>query len=124
MRRIAPLLLAILLGLVVAAPARANLFSDVLQDYVTDSKLDTCKYTQDELKKLKDLVPVDQNAYSADFVAALDDAMARRAEGACNPKKQSQQLAPVAPPAVTGVQPPPPPPSTQGQQPATQAPAV
>ncbi|HEX8155774.1 MAG TPA: hypothetical protein VF526_00195 [Solirubrobacteraceae bacterium] len=121
MRRTMPFLLAALLSLVVVAPARADLFTDVLKDYVADSRLDACTYTQGQLKQLKDLVPVDQNAYSADFVAALDDAIARRAEGACNKRKQAQAL---TPPPLKGPPPSGPIPSAQTPQPATAPPAT
>jgi hypothetical protein len=117
MRRTTPFLLAMLLSLLVAAPARADLFTDVLKDYVADSRLDACTYTREQLKKLKDLVPVDQNAYSADFVAALDDAIARRAEGACDKRKQTQQGGTAVAP-----QPGAPPPTTRGQTPRPAAP--
>jgi hypothetical protein len=120
MRRTTPFVLILLLSLVVVAPARADLFTDVLKDYVADSRLDACTYTQDQLKKLKDLVPVDQNAYSADFVAALDDAIARRAEGACNKRKQTQAVTPpVGAPPAAGPKPP-----ARTPQPATPAPAT
>jgi hypothetical protein len=121
MRRTTPFVLILLLSLVVVAPARADLFTDVLKDYVADSRLDACTYTKDQLKKLKDLVPVDQNAYSADFVAALDDAIARRAEGACNKRKQTQA---VAPPPVGAAPPSGPTPPTHTPQPAIAAPAT
>jgi hypothetical protein len=90
---------ALVMSLVLAAPASADLFTDVVNDYIKDSRLDVCKYTQDQLKKIKDAVPVDQNAYTPEFIAAVDDAIARRAEGACNTKKVTQALTqtPAAP---------------------------
>jgi hypothetical protein len=118
MRRATPFLLAMVLSLAVAAPASANLFTDVLKDYVADSRLNACAYTRDQLKKLKDLVPVDQNAYSADFVAALDDAIARRAEGACDKRKQAQQQGTAIAPQPGGPRPP-----AQGQTPQAANPA-
>jgi hypothetical protein len=93
MRRTLPILIALALSLVLAAPASADLFTDVVNDYVKDSRLNVCQYTQDQLKKIKDAVPVDQNAYTPEFIAAVDDAIARRAEGACNKKKVSEALA-------------------------------
>jgi hypothetical protein len=95
MRRTLPILIALALSLVVAAPASADLFTDVVNDYIKDSRLNVCQYTQDQLKKIKDAVPVDQNAYTPEFIAAVDDAIARRAEGACNKKKVTEALAPV-----------------------------
>src|ERR1700712_2114934 len=87
MRRTLPFLAAFALCLAVAAPASADLATDVLKDYIPDGRLNVCAYTQDELKKIKNAVPLDQNAYTPDFIAAIDDAIARRAEGACNKKK-------------------------------------
>ena len=96
MRRTLPILIALALSLVLAAPASADLFTDVVNDYIKDSRLNVCQYTQDQLKKIKDAVPVDQNAYTPEFIAAVDDAIARRAEGACNKKKVTEALtAPV-----------------------------
>ena len=96
MRRTLPILIALALSLVLAAPASADLFTDVVNDYIKDSRLDVCCYTQDQLKMIKDAVPVDQNAYTPEFIAAVDDAIARRAEGACNKKKVTEALtAPV-----------------------------
>jgi hypothetical protein len=106
MRR-TPFLVALVLSLVLAAPASADLFTDVVNDYIKDSRLDVCKYTQDQLKKIKDAVPVDQNAYTPEFIAAVDDAIARRAEGACNTKKVTQALTQT--PAATPGGPAPPP---------------
>ena len=40
-----------------------------------------------ELRQLKDLIPNDADAYAADFAAAVDDALAHRAQGVCNKKK-------------------------------------
>src|SRR3954451_10180137 len=87
---------ALAMGLVLAPPASADLFTDVVNDYIKDSRLDVCKYTQDQLKKIKDAVPVDQNAYTPEFIAAVDDAIARRAEGACNKKKVTEAITQAA----------------------------
>ncbi|HVL31904.1 MAG TPA: hypothetical protein VM299_06670 [Solirubrobacteraceae bacterium] len=84
MRRTPLLLLALLASLALAPPASADLFTDVVRDYIKDSRLDVCSYTTEQLKKIKDAVPVDQNAYTPEFIAAVDDAIARRAEGACS----------------------------------------
>jgi hypothetical protein len=96
MRRTPPFLVALAMSLVLAAPASADLFTDVVNDYLKDSRLDVCSYTQDQLKKIKDAVPVDQNAYTPEFIAAVDDAIARRAEGGCN-KSKATPAAPAAP---------------------------
>jgi hypothetical protein len=87
MRRTPLLLTALVMSLVLAPPASADLFTDVVRDYIKDSRLDVCSYTTEQLKKIKDAVPVDQNAYTPEFIAAVDDAIARRAEGACNTER-------------------------------------
>jgi hypothetical protein len=107
MRRTLSFLIALALSLVLAAPASADLFTDVVNDYIKDSRLNVCQYTQDQLKKIKDAVPVDQNAYTPEFIAAVDDAIARRAEGACNKKKVTEALtAPVTSGGPSGPRPP------------------
>src|SRR3954453_16636643 len=110
MRRTLPLITGLLVSLMLTASASANLATDILEDYIPDGRLNVCNYTQDELKKIKNAVPLDQNAYTPDFIAAIDDAIARRAEGACNKKKAVPQVA--APPAASTTAPPPPPAST------------
>jgi hypothetical protein len=115
-----------MLSLALTGTASANLATDILQDYIPDGRLNVCNYTQAELKKIKNAVPLDQNAYTPDFIAAIDDAIARRAEGACNKKKAAPQVA--APPANSTTKPPPPaatkaaPPAVPGK-PAPAAPA-
>lgn len=82
-RRLLPVLLA-LLGLLVLAPtASAGLFEDLFKDYAKDGKLDACKYSEDDLKKVKNLIPNDIEQYAPDFPAELDAAIERRASGAC-----------------------------------------
>lgn len=107
MRRTIPFTAVLLMSLAVAAPASADLASDVLKDYIPDGRLNVCSYTQDQLKKIKNAVPLDQNAYTPDFIAAIDDAIARRAEGACNKKKQAAAAAPAPVAPTTGATPPP-----------------
>src|SRR5919107_724245 len=106
MRLTSPFHVALAMSLVLAAPASADLFRDVVNDYIQDNRLNVCQYTQDQLKKIKDAVPVDQNAYTPEFIAAVDDAIARRAEGACNKKKVTEALQTPAP-APGGTTPPP-----------------
>ncbi|MEA2157418.1 MAG: hypothetical protein QOE11_3558 [Solirubrobacteraceae bacterium] len=116
MRRTMPFISVLLASLALAAPASADLATDVLKDYIPDQRLNVCAYTQDQLKKIKNAVPLDQNAYTPDFIAAIDDAIARRAEGACNKKKA---VVPVVPaPATSGTAAPPPPPSAKQAAPA------
>ena len=113
MRRTVPFITGLLVSLVLTASASANLATDILEDYIPDGRLNVCSYTQDELKKIKNAVPLDQNAYTPDFIAAIDDAIARRAEGACNKKKA---VAPVAaPPVANSTTAPPPPPAPTGR---------
>jgi hypothetical protein len=109
MRRTPPFIAVLLASLALTATASADLATDVLKDYIPDQRLNVCAYTQDQLKKIKNAVPLDQNAYTPDFIAAIDDAIARRAEGACNKKKA---VAPVTvAPAPTGTGTPTPPPA-------------
>ena len=128
MRRTLPFLAAAAFCLALAAPASADLATDVLKDYIPDGRLSVCSYTQDELKKIKNVVPLDQNAYTPDFIAAIDDAIARRAEGACNKKKAAPAVTPQAAPSSGGTAPPPPaaaaqtPAAIPGQAPVAQAP--
>lgn len=84
-RRPMTILLAVLGLLVVAPSASANteLFQKLLTDYATDLKLDACKYTEEELKQVKDVIPNDIDQYAPDFPAELDAAIERRASGAC-----------------------------------------
>jgi len=106
MRRTPLFLVTLVMSLVLAAPASADLFTDVVNDYLKDSRLDVCKYTQDQLKKIKDAVPVDQNAYTPEFIAAVDDAIARRAEGGCNKSKAGAPAITPAAPGSSGAPPP------------------
>ena len=87
LRRLPLLLLACALSLAFTATASANLLDVIAADYTDDGKLNPCKYTEKDLKKLKGLIPNDLAAYDAGFSPAIDDALARRAEGACNKSK-------------------------------------
>ncbi len=125
-RRIQILALTCALSLACAAPASANLLDVMAQDYVEDQQLDPCKYTEKELRTLKDLIPNDLAAYDAGFVPAVDDALARNAAGACK-KGGIKRDETIAPPAAGGVLPPPPPtsggPAPGPVEPAPAAPA-
>ena len=95
----------------VAAPAAARsdraLAKAILEEYIASGgRLNACNFTLAELKKVKAAIPVDNRQYGAAFVAAIDDALAARAQGACDKKKQT-----ATPPAVA-TQPPPPPAGT------------
>jgi hypothetical protein len=104
-RRIVLFLIVCAASLAYAATAQANLLDVIAQDYADDQQIDPCKYTEKDLRALKDLVPNDVEAYDAGFSAALDDALARRAEGACKKGGATQKQA-AAPPAG-GTAPPP-----------------
>jgi hypothetical protein len=127
-RRTLPILLAVVSSLAWAAPAMArqlNLGERVVAEYVKNGgRLDACTFTQDQLKQVKDAIPEDLKQYGASLIAALDDAIAARAQGACNKKAQAQ-----VPPAVAGQTPPPGPgsppqaPAGSAGRPAVQAPA-
>lgn len=111
-RRILPILLAVVVSLACAAPAMArqlNLGERVVADYIKNGgRIDACTFTQNQLKQVKNAIPEDLKQYGASLIAALDDAIAARAQGACNKKSQAQ-----APPVVGQAAPPGP----QGQAP-------
>ena len=69
-------------GLVCAAPARADLLTTILTDYANDNRIDPCRYSPKVLSQLKQLISNDLDSYS-DLGAAVDDALARRAQGVC-----------------------------------------
>ena len=87
LHRISLFLLACALSLAFTATASANLLDVIVADYADDGRLNACKYTQKQLQTLKGLIPNDLAAYDGGFSPAVDDALARRAEGACNKKK-------------------------------------
>jgi hypothetical protein len=110
-RRLSPLLLACALSLAFTATASANLLDVIVADYADDGRLNACKYTQKQLQTLKGLIPNDLAAYDAGFSPAVDDALARRAEGACNQKKAQSSAganSTTAPAGGGGTSPPPP----------------
>jgi len=110
-RRTLPILLAVVLSLASAAPAMgANLYQRILADYLqSGNTITACKFTTSELKQAKNAIPADLRQYGAAIIAALDDAIAARAQGACDKKKQNatppavatQTAPPVAPPPGT-----------------------
>jgi hypothetical protein len=122
-RRTLPILVVLALSLVWSAPALAGLdpYQQIVLAYLKTGKLDACKYSQALLKKAKDVTPVDQNQYSASFIAALDDAIAKRAQGGCNKTKTpaaTQSQSTPTPTAPTGQTPPP---ATSGKRSGTTA---
>jgi hypothetical protein len=116
-RRISVFLVLCALSLLCAAPARADLLSTMIKDYTQDGRLDPCKYSEKQLRDLKDLIPNDFQQY-ADFDDAVDDALAKRAQGACN--KGTSKGDTAAPPAAGGTTPP----STGAPATGTPAPAA
>lgn len=103
-----PCLLALVASLICAAPASADTLTTILQDYVNDQRIDACKYSEKELAQLKDMIPNDANAYAADLAAAIDDALAYRAEGSCNKAKAHSGTTAPATGGGTGTTQPPP----------------
>jgi len=115
-RRTLSILLALGLCLACAAgwagPASAakklNVYEKMVVELVETQRLDACHYTTEELKKAKAIVPLDVQQYNAALIAAFDDAIAARAQGACDKAKQ-QTTSPgttQTPPAAGGTTPP------------------
>jgi cobalamin biosynthesis Mg chelatase CobN len=122
-RRTLPFVLV--LGLLAgwAAPAataapKLNPYQRMVVELIETQRLDACHYTTEQLKTAKAYIPVDNEQYNVALIAALDDAIAARAQGACNKKNTQQSGTAVTPPATGGTAPPPPPgttPAPQGQ---------
>jgi len=114
--RISLFLLACALSLAFTATASANLLDVIVADYADDGRLNACKYTQKQLQTLKGLIPNDLAAYDGGFSPAVDDALARRAEGACDKKKAQRNAAGTtnAPAGGGAATTPPPPPTSRG----------
>jgi hypothetical protein len=127
MRRILSIVVVLAAGLTVATPVIASqrdLNTRLLQEYVKNGRLNACNYTATELKGAINSIPEDLKQYGAPLIAAIDDAIAARAQGACNKKKQAAQQPAggqaAAPPAGQA----PPPPPTGGHATAAQAPGT
>jgi len=88
MRRTLPLLLAVGLSLLLAAPALASLTDRLVADFANDGQLDTCKYSDREVRQMRGLIANDVDAYQPDFRTAVDALIERRAGGVC--KKQAE----------------------------------
>jgi cobalamin biosynthesis Mg chelatase CobN len=126
-RRTLPILLVLAATLLWVSPASADraLNVRILNDYVNSGgRLSACKFTIDELKSAKNAIPEDLQQYGASLIAALDDAIAARAQGACNTKKQAQAQSGGSA-ATPGAAAPPPPPagSSSAQSSHANAPA-
>ena len=117
-------LITVLLALLVAAPAaQANAFKDIFGSYRKTGAVDACKWSAKQLADAKRQVPNDIDQYAPDFPNALDDALQKRASGACSktaaaaPATSTPAGAPPASPtATTGV-----PPGTTPPAPGTSA---
>jgi hypothetical protein len=119
-RRTLPILLALAVSLVFAAPAMGlNLYQRILADYLqSGNTITACKFKTSELKQAKNAIPADLRQYGAAIIAALDDAIAARAQGACDKKKTA-----ATPPAVaTQTAPPAVPPPAAGHGTSSAAP--
>lgn len=119
-RRILVLVTACAVSLACAAPAQADLLADIFKDYTQDGRINPCSYTEKQLRDLKGLIPNDIEQYS-DFGAAVDDALAKRAQGACKKGGSTGQAAATPPAAASGTGTPPPP---AAGSPATAAPSA
>jgi hypothetical protein len=116
-RRISVFLVACALILAGAAPAQADLIRDILEDYTQDGQLNPCTYTEKQLRDLKGLIANDLEQYS-DFGAAVDDVLAKRAQGACKKGAAATQDNTTAPSATGGTGTAPPPAASTGTPPA------
>jgi hypothetical protein len=124
-------LIVVLLALLAVAPsAQASAFKDIFGAYRKSGRVDPCAYTPKQLTDAKHQVPNDIDQYAPDFPAALDDAIGRRAAGACaksaaagTATARAPATASGGPTATTGVPPATPPAATapangQAPQPA------
>jgi hypothetical protein len=120
-------LIAVLLTLLAVAPsAQAGSFTDIFGAYRKTGSVDACKWSAKQLADAKRQVPNDIDQYAPDFPNALDDAIQKRASGACSktaaaaPATSTPAGSPPAagPTATTGV-----PPGTTPPAPGTSAPA-
>jgi hypothetical protein len=105
-RRIPVFLLMCVVSLMCAAPARADLLTTILTDYANDNQINPCRYSPKVLSQLKQLISNDLDSYS-DLGAAVDDALARRAQGVCKKGAKTPQNSSAAPSGTGAVTPPP-----------------
>ena len=125
MKRTGTLIVVLLALLAVAPAAQANAFKDVFAAYRHSGQVDPCAWSAAQLSDAKRQVPNDIDQYAPDFPQALDDAIAKRAAGACAKQAAATtSTAAAAPPATTssgptattGVPPGSTPPAPSGQQ--------
>jgi len=79
---------ALAIGLAAAPAAQAgDAFDEILKDYRGDANIDPCKHSDKTLSDAAGQVPNDIEQYAPDFPEALGNAIAARAQGACEGKK-------------------------------------
>ncbi|MGI8593912.1 MAG: hypothetical protein ACR2ML_06025 [Solirubrobacteraceae bacterium] len=79
---------ALVIGLAAAPAAQAAAaFDEVLNDYRDDAKIDPCKHSDQTLSDAAGQVPADIEQTAPDFPEALGNAIAARAQGACEGKE-------------------------------------
>lgn len=129
-RRTTPILLLVALMMAFAVPASQartlNVYERMVVEFIKTQKLDACNYSTGDLKKAKAQIPVDQSQYGAALIAAIDDAIAARAQGACDKKKApapSVADQSAIPPPAAAQQAPPSSGTPQSATPSTGAPA-
>jgi hypothetical protein len=123
MKRTGTLITVLLALLVAPGAAQANAFKDIFGSYRKSGAVDACKWSAKQLADAKRQVAIDIDQYAPDFPNALDDALQKRASGACAkttaaaPATSTPAGAPPASPtATTGV-----PPGTTPPAPGTSA---
>jgi hypothetical protein len=99
MKRTGTLIVVLLAVLAVAPAVQANAFKDIFGAYKKTGKVDPCTYSAQQLADAKRQVPNDIEQYAPDFPAALDEAIQRRAGGACD--KSAAAPAATTTPAAT-----------------------
>jgi len=124
MQRAGTLIVVLLALLAVAPAAQAKAFKDVFAAYRHSRQVDPCAWSAAQLSDAKRQVPNDIDQYAPDFPQALDDAIAKRAAGACAKQAAAATSTAAATPppttsgptATTGVPPGSTPAPSSGQQ--------
>jgi hypothetical protein len=81
-----------------AGVARASAFSDIAAAYVSHGgSIPACLFSAGELNAALGSVPTDSQQYSADVIAAIQQALAEQAAGACGKHSTGVTVAPVTP---------------------------
>ena len=99
----APGIAATLGVLALAAPtARANIYTQVLGVYETDASVPPCQFSSQQLENALKGIDTYGQQYFADFITAVQTALADRASGACSPHNQAanpvaKSQGPIAP---------------------------